>query len=328
MYSKKEQTIAVFGCSHWHMPLYLESIKKHFVCGISDPDADCRRNLAGLLSCGSYASPEELLSKTRPDFAFCFAPHNEMPELAELMIKNRIPFSMEKPLGTHAGQIESLIQLNKTHHTYCSVPFIWHCSPLLELLKNEIAPEDILHMDFSFIAGPPDRYLGISPWMLHAETSGGGCMTNLGVHFIDLALTLTGTSTADILAARFHYADKDIDIETHAIALLQMGTASVTIETGYSYPMYRSGKRINRWAITTRNGMYIIENGQLEIRIFGKPPRIFSMDTDSDTYYAAYADKCLSDSLYGLPPASGLLSMLNVRKILDHINRKAGEQKI
>ena len=328
MQHKKEQRIAIFGCSHWHVPLYLKSIKNYPVCGVSDPDPVCRRRFADLLSCSPYASPEDLLREHRPDFAFCFAPHNEMPELAALMIKKQIPFSMEKPLGIHAGQIEDLIQLNSSYHTYCSVPFIWREAALLTLLKNEIAPEDILHMNFSFIAGPADRYLDSSPWMLHARTAGGGCMTNLGVHFIDLALTLTEGRDADVLAGAFHYADSNIDIETHAIALLQIGPASVSIETGYSYPMSRSGKRINRWTITTRDSIYIIENGRLKIRTFHKSPRVLSIDTDSDVYYAPYADRCLADSRRGAAPAAGLHSMLHVRKILDDINRKAGEQKI
>ena len=101
-----------------------------------------------------------------------------------------------------------------------------------------------------FVAGPPSRYLATSRWMLKKETAGGGCMTNLGVHFI-----------------------KD---EQRRLLVL---------ETGYAYPMDEELRRENRWTIVTDNGYYILAENKLEARVYGKETEIIPLNTDSDVYY-------------------------------------------
>lgn len=324
---KDKISVAVFGCSHWHTPLYLDCIKKHTVCGVTDPNPQIGNTFAQDLKCSYYSTPEELLKNHTPDFAFCFAPHSEMALLAQLMIKNHIAFSVEKPVSYDSMQLRQLIELNNVYNVYCSIPFIWRISSLYKTLHNEICPEDILHMSFSFIAGSPNRYRFSSPWMLQKKYAGGGCMTNLGVHFIDLALALTGSSTAEVTGSVFHYACPDIDVETHATTLLKINQSSVTIETGYSYPESETQKRINRWEIITTKGLYIVENGLLEIRKWNRPPQFVQTDTDSDSYYSLYAEQCITQAINHQDPVADLSTMLNVREILDNINKCSGGKK-
>ena len=56
--------------------------------------------------------------------------------------------------------------------------------------------EDIAVLDhiaagrFSFVAGPPARYVDAGcSWVLDRSVSGGGCLYLLGVHFTDIAPT-------------------------------------------------------------------------------------------------------------------------------------------
>ena len=58
-----------------------------------------------------------------------------------------------------------------------------------------------------------ERRLGIA---------GCGCMTNLGVHFIDIALYLTDSKSTKVLSSVYQY-NKDYDIEIYASSLLKMG---------------------------------------------------------------------------------------------------------
>ena len=76
-------------------------------------------------------------------------------------------------------------------NAFCAIPFVWRYSDTVNDLKNRYLSGKIVHMSYKFVAGPPSRYLATSRWMLSQETAGGGCMTNLGVHFIDMALYLT-----------------------------------------------------------------------------------------------------------------------------------------
>lgn len=153
-------------------------------------------------------------------------------------------------------------------------------------------------------------------------------MTNLGVHFIDLALALTDSVHADVTGCSYHYAYDDIDIETHAVALLQIKNTSVVIETGYSYPSDGLQKRINHWKIVTTDGIYIVNNNMLEIRIWNKPPRLIKIGTDSDIYYPLYAEQCIFLAGNGREPVTDLYTMLNVHRILDKMNSTNRGKKI
>ena len=148
-------------------------------------------------------------------------------------------------------------------------------------------------------------------------------MTNLGVHFIDLALYLTRSHEATVLGANFHYLD-EYDVETYGAALLKTSSgASVVLETGYAFPMDESVKRVNRWDIVTRDGYYIIADNRYERRLFDNPLKVRNIDTDSDSYYETFAKESLNDFMEGKNPKAGLQEMVLVRKILDEINEKA-----
>lgn len=178
-------------------------------------------------------------------------------------------------------------------------------------------------MSYRFIAGPPSRYLETSKWMLSRDLAGGGCMTNLGVHFLDMALFLTDSERADTLASIYQY-EAPYDIETYATSVLRLpkGT-SLLLESGYAYPMWEGSKRENRWTIVTENGYYILAENQLEIREEGKAPAYVPLNTDSDIYYAIYTKTTLQDWKSGTGPRASLKEMLNVSRILDEMNAKA-----
>lgn len=149
-------------------------------------------------------------------------------------------------------------------------------------------------------------------------------MTNLGVHFIDMAMYLTDSVSAKTLASAYQYGP-DYDIETYATSLLRLPAgSSLLLESGYAYPMSGESKRENRWTIVTENGYYILAENQLEIRELDREPEIVPLNTDSDVYYSIYTRTTLNDWQNGIRPRASLEEMLNVSKVLDEMNKKAG----
>ena len=148
-------------------------------------------------------------------------------------------------------------------------------------------------------------------------------MTNLGVHFIDMALFLTDSCSADVLASAYQYRSL-YDIETYATSLLRLlGGTSLLLESGYAYPMSEESKRENRWTIVTENGYYILAENRLEIREYDKESINVPLNTDSDVYYAVYTKTTLDDWMTGTRPRASLKEMLDVSRILDEMNTKA-----
>lgn len=315
--------IALLGVSHWHLPLYLPGLPENSVVGISDDDLKIAAEFAKSYGCPVYQDYKQMIMETRPDFVFAFASHYRMKEVAEYLLNQGVACSMEKPAGLNAGEVEALYDLCEQKKGFCSIPFVWRYSDTVNDLKHKYLKTPITHMSYRFIAGPPSRYLATSKWMLSKKTAGGGCMTNLGVHFIDMAMYLTDCTTAEVLASSYKYAS-EYDIETYATSLLEIPNgASLLLESGYAYPMSEEQKRENRWTIVTENGYYILAENRLELREYGREPVMVPLNTDSDVYYAEYTRTTLNDWMTGTRPRASLKEMLDTAKILDEMNAKS-----
>ncbi len=318
--------IALLGVSHWHLPLYLPGLPKGSVVGISDDNIQIAVAIAKPYGCPVYQDYKTMILETKPDFVFAFAPHYKMKEVSLYLLNAGIPFSMEKPCGLNSVEVEELYNTCEQKNGFVSIPFVWRYSDTVNDLKNKYLKKPIVHMSYRFIAGPPSRYLATSKWMLSKETAGGGCMTNLGVHFIDMAMYLTDSTCAETLASSYQYAS-EYDVETYATSLLKLPTgASLLLESGYAYPMSEDLKRENRWTIVTENGYYILAENKLEMREYGVEPAIVPLNTDSDVYYGIYTKTTLNDMISGTRPRASLKEMLDTSRILDAMNAKAKEK--
>ncbi|MCD8121753.1 MAG: Gfo/Idh/MocA family oxidoreductase [Clostridiales bacterium] len=319
----QELKLAFIGVSHWHVPLYYQAVRREglTVVAVSDHNEELAKRDAKAFGCTAYTDATQLLNQEHPDFVFAFAPHYEMPELALSLIARRIPFAIEKPLGINADDVETVMHAAEEANVFCAIPFVWRYSSLVQDFKNRVRPDEIVHMAFKFVAGPPSRYLATSPWMLKTELAGGGCMTNLGVHFLDLAMYLTECTDAQVLSGCYQ-RQTEYDIECYATSLLRLGTgASLVLETGYAYPMEVT-QRDNRWNIVTKTGYYTLEQDYFEERVYGEKTIRRVMSTDSDVYYPIFVRETLRQYLNGEKPKAGLKDMLAVRRVLDEMNQK------
>src|SRR5207249_53128 len=99
----------VFGASHWHVPLSAAAIAAvHVVVGVSDDDPDRVRELAELWGCPADTDWRRLLDIPDVELAYVFGPHDRMAEVCLALIARRIPFVVEKPLGTCIGELQEV----------------------------------------------------------------------------------------------------------------------------------------------------------------------------------------------------------------------------
>jgi predicted dehydrogenase len=325
----KFPSVAIVGASHWHVPLYVSELKQSgiHVCGVQDMDQALVSRLARELDCAPYDNIDRLLDEAKPDFVFAFAKHHEMPGLAKNLIDRRIAFAMEKPAGLYFEQVQELANLAKEHNVFCSIPFVWRYSEAVKSLKSRMNTDDYVHLAFRFVAGPPQRYLhNGSPWMLDINQAGGGCMTNLGVHFLDLAMHLTQATSMEVLSATHHYSS-GFSVEDYSVVqLVTEKGVTVSLETGYAFPMMDTQQRENEWKLITRNGYHTLSENNLAYRYFDKPVENCPVPTDSDVLYPIFVRNTLSEWMNGLQPSADLFQMAHVRKMVDRINDKASRK--
>lgn len=324
LFGVRGMKIAFIGASHWHFPLYIDWLKPArrpeniTVVGLSDPNPASITEDANRLEAEVFSDYRQMIDHQKPDFVYAFGQHDEQPTIAKDLIERKIPFTIEKPLGLNGPDVERVLEKAEQKNVYCAIPFVWRYSALVDQLK-QIDPSNFIHFSFKFIAGPPSRYQNTSPWMLIPELSGGGCVTNLAVHFIDLALYLTSSPSATVQNADFFYLEP-YEVETFGSAGIKTSSgASVSIETGYAFPMDEHEKRINRWDIATKDGYHVIADNMYDRRIFDKPSEKIDVNLDSDIYYEIFAKESLAGYIEGRTPKAGLSDMVRVRNLLDQI---------
>jgi len=137
----------------------------------------------------------------------------------------------QKPLGRTAAEVVSVLDAAERADRLLSVDFSYRWTEgmrRLHALAKDGAIGDIYAADLVFHnAYGPDK-----PWFHDRRLAGGGCVIDLGVHLIDLALWMTGfpaveEASSDLFAGgRRLPADADA-VEDYAVATLRLATGAV-----------------------------------------------------------------------------------------------------
>lgn len=312
--SRQARTIVV-GASHWHVPLYVPAMTDvHHVVGLSDVRPDLVADLAHLWGLpGVETDWHRLLDIPDVELAYVFGAHDEMASVCHALIERRIPFVVEKPLGTSLRELSGVRRAAEEAGVPAAVPLVQREGPVDTWLAKAGAP---VYSRFSFIAGPPDRYpRNGNEWMLDPERAGGGCLANLGPHFVDLFLH-GSTATAVAVGARIASTLHRGLVEDHATLLLSTsGGSEGIVEVGYAFPdsdlkRYCSFSSVGDAGFASINAdgsaTFTSRDGHTENSIF---------DVDSDPLYGTFVRRVaqtLDEGFRGLPGLTDLEAAMRI----------------
>lgn len=291
--------VVLIDTAHWHVPLYLDALEKSGVeiIGVSDPTATAGPALARKFKTTCFASCEELLAHERPELAFVFGRHIDMPRTANLLLDCGIPFAMEKPCGIRAADVQQLAVKAAHKQAFVAIPFIFRLSDTMKVIQGGEAPVRLDHASFRFVAGPPSRYLRAgNPWMLERDIAGGGPLINVGVHMVDLFRTLSGSKIVAVSAFATSHINK-LSIEDFITVTLQCASGAIgTIECGYTFPSAPGQQREftfsvragNRFLRSVEKGIEVIRD-----RVNGIEHEFVPAEFETDLYYADFVQHVL-----------------------------------
>ncbi len=304
----------VIGASHWHVPLYAAAIAEvHRVVGLSDDEPERVRDLADLWGGAVEADWRRLLELRDVELAYVFAPHDRMAETCLALIERGIPFVVEKPLGTSLDQVQQVRRAAEEAHVPATVPLIQRGGPADSWLAKAGRP---VYQRLSFIAGPPERYdRNGNAWMLDPERAGGGCLANLGPHFVDLFLQRSAHTTADV-AVRLSSTLHVTAVEDHATLLLTTPDGrEAIIEVGYAFPHSELKRHCSYTSAGPAGFAAIDSDGSATFTtVDGRTERAV-LDVDSDPLYAPFVRqvaRTLGEGFRGLPTLSELGDVMRI----------------
>lgn len=321
--------VAFIGASHWHLPLYLEpalSIPAVVLAGVSDPDPARARALGEQLGCPSSSDYRALCRRERPDFVFALGRHADMPEQAEFLIAEGIPFALEKPCGLNTASVERIAALAAARHAFAAVPLVFRNGDFFRLI-GDMADADggVQHMAFRFIAGFTERYRQAGcDWMLDRAAAGGGCVLNLGPHFVDICLALWGDA-AHLAAASLSNAAWGEDVEDYgALTIRGPGGAMALVETGYLYPAPTSSFDLHYAIRTPRHYIVVPDPETVAVIARDGTRRVLRMHTTNVGQYPVFVRDVLERARRGAPPLAGPDAMLPVMRLMEAAYASAG----
>lgn len=312
--------IVFIGASHWHLSLYLEpalEIANVELVGISDPDPVAVAQLAERHSCVGDTDFRRLCETSKPDFAFVLGRHVDMPETVGWLIEAGIPLAVEKPCGTDVQKVSALAKLAREKGAFAAVPLVFRNGELLQLLSDIDDGDGFQLLSFRFIAGLPQRYRDAGcDWMLDPAQSGGGCTSNLSIHFIDLARLLLGEDLR-VTSAAMSNASFDCDVEDHSIISLAGSAGTCIAETGYLFPAPTSNFDLHYSIRSPKH--YIVVHSWNDVEIFdleGKSVRRKVTSTNVP-HYGDFVRDVLERAEAGDAPLAGLDDIVPSLKLIE-----------
>jgi predicted dehydrogenase len=132
----------------------------------------------------------------------------------------------QKPLGRTAHEAHAVVDKARTADRLLAVDLSYRHTRAVAAAAELAASGElgrIYAADLTFHnAYGPDK-----PWFTQRDLAGGGCLMDLGTHLVDLALWLTGSSTASVSAARLLHGGRPLapdaaEVEDFAFVQLEL----------------------------------------------------------------------------------------------------------
>jgi predicted dehydrogenase len=241
--------VGMVGLTHPHAPAYLRTFDAlDAVAGIVawDPAAEAGDRV--LLGCrkaeGRCADLPGLLARSDVPIVLVALPTNQVPAAVTQAARAGKHIICEKPCARSADEFRPVLTALEEHGARFTACYLWRANPAIR------------HMRALVLAGALGRLTSVElrmvttqvrlrdpgHWLFRREVAGGGILSWLGGHWLDVLRYLTAQEMTRVSALTGTLGGEAIDVEDVASASFQLSGGAVgSLYAGYLLPTGRAG---------------------------------------------------------------------------------------
>jgi len=207
-----------------------------------------------------YPSLEELFRKSLPDFLIVATPTSSHYAIATSALEKGIHTFIEKPLSISAADSAALVRLATSHHIVAQVGYVNRFNEIFQAVRcllqsGELgAPTNIL----CEIRSPMVTKTTGSSWR-SKQSEGGGCLSDIATHGIDLMNFLVGPPETVIGASLQSLVSQNVEDRVDVLFAYKGFTGSLHVnwsDPSCRKPSYRVSIEAERGRITADHHAY------------------------------------------------------------------------
>ncbi len=228
-----------------HMGAYFSALAAAKDCDqvvLADPDGrwkdDAKRTLGNKLT-HVYTDFAKLLAEESPKLCMVSMEAKHASSAIEAALESGAHVFSEKPGCVTLDQFESLAQKAESKHLHLMLAFANRSNPESMAARRMIRQGRIgkvYSIDMHIVADQTrlTRPAYHKTWYADKARAGGGHLIWLGIHWLDLAMHLTGTAITQATGAIANVGGQPLNVEDSAVATLTFSNGTLgTINSGY-----------------------------------------------------------------------------------------------
>jgi predicted dehydrogenase len=235
-------TIAFVGVAHIHTPGYIKRLNARIEAGevtvkfVWDSDPDRGRRWAAEMSDAAFVEdPASIWSDPEITAVVIFAETNRHRDLVVAAAESGKHIFCQKPFGVGERDAMVMEQAVAKAGVQFQMAFRMRSNPVYQYIKSEVRAGRLgkltrAHYSIGHSAVASGWLDSEYAWMADAEVSGGGALSDLGSHMLDLVLSTFGPTEGEVVSVKASLGNR---VGRYGRRIDEYGTGLLTFASGF-----------------------------------------------------------------------------------------------
>ena len=240
--------VTLFGCTHPHSKAHLktlllsERISDVHVYDETPGDAE-EAAQADVAISATHATVESALADS-PDVGVACLSNDRNADLCIQLLESGVHVISEKPIGATVEDVQKVVDAAQSNGLRLGVMYQNRSHPLNQEARRIVQAGTIGRITGceARLITSQVRFRNPDHWLFKRDVSGGGILSWLGCHYLDLLRFVTGSEIQDVSAMVGTLSGEPIDVEDVATVSLRFDGGFVgSLQAGYQLSLSNSG---------------------------------------------------------------------------------------